>query len=441
MASLSFLVILFHISAQLMVLGPALTRVFLPCGQSGVTHLLFCLGSGTSRKKPKLEQSDAGSDDGASDDRFSDAGDDVAGSDDLELDASADDPPEISGEDLEEAEDDEFDVDDEFGGFEETEKASEGPPFECLSRDGIVARQSQLIDKVSDFLELNSTSSRALLQHFSWEPEKVFTAWTEDSAKICKKVGIDLATASGQTVRGKKSQGECLVCYEETELYKLSCSHGYCKDCWKGYLSVLIKEHRSGITCPAPKCGRVLDEMIVLELAGEESLRKKFNDTLVASFVENNPLVRWCPGPGCGLAILLRDIQSERNESIKCKCGHYFCFRCGEEGHAPAVCDMQKEWKLKNAGGDDALNEKFLATISRPCPSCKNPIEKNGGCNRPSHSFLVSLSFRSFPTFHLSRYVLFEVPVPFLLAVHVKVWKWPQRRVRWLPEPQVQQLL
>lgn len=81
----------------------------------------------------------------------------------------------------------------------------------------------------------------------------------------------------------------------------------------------------------------------------------------------------------CNFAVLLKEVHAEHNESVLCKCGYYFCFRCQEEGHAPALCDMAKEWKVKNAGGDDALNQKFLAVISRPCPNCKTSIEKHGG--------------------------------------------------------------
>jgi len=39
---------------------------------------------------------------------------------------------------------------------------------------------------------------------------------------------------------------------------------------------------------------------------------------------------------------------------------------------------MTADWKKKNAGGDDALNQKAIAALARPCPNCKNPIEKNG---------------------------------------------------------------
>lgn len=57
----------------------------------------------------------------------------------------------------------------------------------------------------------------------------------------------------------------------------------------------------------------------------------------------------------------------------------YSSFRCLGLGHKPATCNVVREWNKLNEGGDEALNEKFLATISRPCPNCGLNIQKNGG--------------------------------------------------------------
>jgi len=125
----------------------------------------------------------------------------------------------------------------------------------------------------------------------------------------------------------------------------------------------------------------VMDEMIITQLCGNRELRKKFNQNLIDSFVNGNSRVRWCPAPGCTCAIALREIHAERNESVVCTCGNYFCFRCGDEGHEPALCKQVEKWKVQNSGGDEKLNEKFISSISRKCPNCNSAIEKNGGCN------------------------------------------------------------
>jgi len=124
-----------------------------------------------------------------------------------------------------------------------------------------------------------------------------------------------------------------------------------------------------------------MDEWIIMKLCRSPALRKKFNQALIDSFVNGNPLVKWCPAPNCKFAVSLKEISVDRNEAILCKCGFYWCFRCGGLGHEPATCKELEDWKVKNSGGDESLNEKFILSITKKCPNCKTLIEKNGGCN------------------------------------------------------------
>jgi len=124
-----------------------------------------------------------------------------------------------------------------------------------------------------------------------------------------------------------------------------------------------------------------------LKLLNDSRSESRFLDSLVNSFVEDNPSLRWCPAPGCQYAILLKEIASDHNEGVVCLCGMSFCFRCLEEAHQPASCSMVKAWKkLTNV----QLDEYFVTSISRHCPHCKVPVEKNGGCN---HMHCTKCSF------------------------------------------------
>ena len=69
---------------------------------------------------------------------------------------------------------------------------------------------------------------------------------------------------------------------------------------------------------------------------------------LVRSFVEDNRLMRWCPAQRCTYAV--RVLNSSPQLAIKCRCGYGFCFKCGEENHAPITCEQLNEWlqKCKN---------------------------------------------------------------------------------------------
>jgi ariadne-1 len=275
---------------------------------------------------------------------------------------------------------------DEADGFQFEEKDSEfkdKKPYQILSRDDIVTEQTAAINKVCDFLCLPFSSGRILLQMFHWDVEQLLERWAEDSKALCKKAGISPPEEGAQRDSNlKKSAGECTICSEDVkDLLILSCGHGFCSSCWKDYLKVAITEKKEQISCPAFKCQRTLDEFFVLQLVGDAETKKRFNENLVTSFVENNPFVKWCPAPNCHYAIWLKEFTTEHNEQVTCKCGYTFCFRCNEEGHQPALCSMYKDWKVKNAGGDEALNQKAIASFARPCPRCKIAIEKNGGCN------------------------------------------------------------
>ena len=90
---------------------------------------------------------------------------------------------------------------------------------------------------------------------------------------------------------------------------------------------------------------------------------------------------RWCPAANCENAIILHQINENRNEAVGCLCGHVFCFRCSGDDHRPCSCKMWRNWKNKHDGGDDSLNDQLIATITRKCTKCGTNIQKNGGCN------------------------------------------------------------
>lgn len=48
------------------------------------------------------------------------------------------------------------------------------------------------------------------------------------------------------------------------------------------------------------------------------------------------------------------------------------------EAHRPLGCNLLRKWVEKNA--DEAENVTWILANTKPCPKCKNPIEKNQGC-------------------------------------------------------------
>jgi ariadne-1 len=60
-------------------------------------------------------------------------------------------------------------------------------------------------------------------------------------------------------------------------------------------------------------------------------------------------------------------------------CSTAFCFDCSSEPHAPASCEVKREFTVQVGRLKAHIDSVELKTI--PCPGCGVPITKNGGCN------------------------------------------------------------
>jgi ariadne-1 len=102
-------------------------------------------------------------------------------------------------------------------------------------------------------------------------------------------------------------------------------------DCWKEMLRIELLEKKTTIMCPCTdgktKCTMVVDDFTILKLlAGDTEQEKRFQQALVDSFVNDNPMIQWCPAPGCENAVQLIDVSLDRNEAVVCLCGFAFWY-------------------------------------------------------------------------------------------------------------------
>jgi ariadne-1 len=174
-------------------------------------------------------------------------------------------------------------------------------------------------------------------------------------------------------------QYECLICTEEfsgKDTFALGCGHRYCLACWKSYLEVAIKEGAEGIwaKCPAPKCPAITHEEAWKKLV-DKSTFKTYTKYLTRGLVTGNPLIKFCPAPGCSNAI--RCERKGRREAVKCSCGYGFCFQCADYDigdHMPATCENVRQWQER--ASSESENIKWLIANTKRCPTCGKPIEK-----------------------------------------------------------------
>jgi len=175
---------------------------------------------------------------------------------------------------------------------------------------------------------------------------------------------------------------QCTICFEQVRAYSaLRCGHPFCNVCYASFLShkVVDEGHECvAARCPEPKCPLVVTPALFQSLlpAGSDEMSRYENaSSLARAYVDDQPLIKWCPAPDCVYAV--RGAAGVR--SVQCACKHRFCFSCMQEDHQPASCGNLQEWQVKCR--DDSETYNWLVANTKACPKCATSIEKNGGCN------------------------------------------------------------
>ena len=181
---------------------------------------------------------------------------------------------------------------------------------------------------------------------------------------------------------------------------EMNCGHKFCTKCWKHYLHNKIQEGNAHhILCPAFDCDTLVPQLVIERHVSPQMARKylKFD---INAFVETNKTIRWCPFPACQRAVNFAESNYESGQqtnvishAVDCGEGHFFCWECGSDAHAPVPCSLWNMWmsrcnrvnpsELRSTTQDfqEAANCLWLVTHCKPCPKCHSPIQKNDGCN------------------------------------------------------------
>ena len=222
---------------------------------------------------------------------------------------------------------------------------------------------------------------------------------------------------------GVNEEFYCEICLSNNpkgaDSYELPCSHIYCRDCLAGYLSVKIKDAQvsvfkcphidasqmgnaegwacavctffnSGpvpngadarVTCSIcdtdqdappradPGCPYTLEESDLKALLDEETLQRltRFRE------MKENKHYRECPK--CGESNT--DGPTFFSNTLTCGvCSYKYCYLHSDAHPGKSCREFEREHR-----GDERLAAAHIAQFTRPCPGCKQPIEKSSGCN------------------------------------------------------------
>lgn len=71
----------------------------------------------------------------------------------------------------------------------------------------------------------------------------------------------------------------------------------------KRYLTMKIEEGNvSDIVCPQVDCYAIIPHSTIQSLVSKE-IAEKYQQFDLKAFVDSNPSIKWCPFPGCGMAV------------------------------------------------------------------------------------------------------------------------------------------
>jgi len=254
--------------------------------------------------------------------------------------------------------------------------------YAIVEAKDVLPLRNALIDRAAQLLGVSVEEAQALLSHYSWNLENAATRWFEDMAKARELSGLSDPNASAATSGEMTDALTCGICFDDFESHELTsagCGHKFCSECWMGYAASKLSDGLSVVDtrCPMSKCPIKVSEDAMRRLLNDDEL-KRFEMLLMKAFVEQNHKFQPCIGLDCERAIALESVPTDP-VAVECTCGTCFCFTCQQQPHDPIhSCEVAKKWLDKVAA--EGENSSWMLANTKPCPSCKRPILKNGGC-------------------------------------------------------------
>jgi hypothetical protein len=244
---------------------------------------------------------------------------------------------------------------------------------------------------VSSLCSVSIPVARQLLKEHNHDLDAAIQGYLMQKGKGNSFTGSSSADRSMQT---------CCICFQrfcvDDRNVVLPCGHvSTCSICWGKYVVAQLEEGQAAhLQCTEPSCTCP----VPLEESKKVISAQKYAQLerqVLNSYVDSNPSMKWCPRPGCGCSIslaqqvqndvmLVKAIKGDLPLTVHCKCGHAFCWHCGEPAHEPALCNQVKDWKkllTEEHKQQDHESEVWVSAHTQPCPNCSAKVQRSGGCN------------------------------------------------------------
>ncbi|XP_053088872.1 E3 ubiquitin-protein ligase parkin isoform X1 [Pangasianodon hypophthalmus] len=182
--------------------------------------------------------------------------------------------------------------------------------------------------------------------------------------------------------------------------------HVICLDCFHMYCVTRLSERQFihdpvvgySLPCAAGCSDSLIKELHHFRVLGDEQYERYQRYAAEECLLQMGGVL--CPAPGCGAGLFLEDERRRVHCELKdgLGCGFVFCRDCKEEYHEGEcrqqstsatggpmqVCHIHTGYVVDE---DAALQARWeqasqdtIKETTRPCPKCRVPVEKNGGC-------------------------------------------------------------
>ncbi|XP_071081838.1 potential E3 ubiquitin-protein ligase ariadne-2-like [Haliotis cracherodii] len=251
--------------------------------------------------------------------------------------------------------------------------------YELLQMEDVDRLLNEEIEALCTPLKITPSLAKMLLLTHDWRREYILDRHQKDPAQLLVDSKIRSSKKYDEMMSGSSHVCRVCVCPSPKEnFHALNCGHAFCADCWDMHFQVQIKQGVTiGIECMGKDCPVLVPEDFLCSILSDTTLRDKYSMLSFNDLVKNHPQLRFCPGANC--SVIVRAKESLAKKVLCSQCNNSFCFRCGNEYHAPTDCETIKRWLTKCA--DDSETANYISAHTKDCPKCHVCIEKNGGCN------------------------------------------------------------
>ena len=210
--------------------------------------------------------------------------------------------------------------------------------FGVLSSKQISKYMKKIIKDVSADSKV-ATNVRILLNQFEWNQQKVLDILYSNDV-----YDVNINQINSSELVKVETNIDCSICFENlpNHMFSLNCGHVCCHSCWTFYITIKITEQDSMITCPgSSSCLTIIKDQSIFELIDNQvDIKTKYEQLIIKSFIQSNPMLKWCPGPDCNYVIRIQ--ADDQAIQVECTCGYEFCFQCSQPYHDPAIGIQRK---------------------------------------------------------------------------------------------------